>query len=148
MEEVTYKPRINEEPPQEKAFRGRVWLQIYLPLGLGVLVIAGVAAWLWVGSVGSLSLWADISLLLLSPPVFLVGILSFIFLGAVSFGLIRIIQALPAPIRRAENALNRVEKIARRVMDRVARPFLILRAFGAAVRRAVQVLASIFALPK
>jgi hypothetical protein len=68
-----FPPRPSKRNPVTKAaFRRQVWLQIYLPLAGGVLLLAAAAAGLWRADLAGASAWADASAILLLPPVLVV----------------------------------------------------------------------------
>ncbi len=131
-------------PITQAAYRRQVRLQVYLPLGLG-LILVGVVAYL-VGRSGlaAASTWADASLALLLLPFLPMGLLLAAVLAAGVYGLGRLIQWLPGPARQGHALGVRVASQVRRVSDGVVRPLLLLRAASAGLVTGWRMLLSIF----
>ena len=59
--------------PLDDLFRKDVWLQIYTPIILGVIALVAIVATIWVTGQGTASVWADVSLVMLIIPTFILG---------------------------------------------------------------------------
>lgn len=112
------------------------WLWLGLPLLLALLALGALG---WATSAapgGALSAWADISLIWLLLPFFGVGLLVMAALGGMVYGVLKVIDWLPGPLRRGAHIAARVERVAGRVSARATHPFAIVDGFIAAVRAA------------
>ena len=145
MDEMNRTTNSEEQDEKQRAFQRTVWLQIYLPMLAGVLVLGGLVAWIWIAGPGTGSAWADSAFTLLSIPAMILGLLLLGVLGALVYVVILIIQKLPAPAAQVQEIFAQIAVYTRRFADQAARPVLIPRAFWASLRRAGRVLGSIFA---
>ena len=136
------KPKVR--PTSNKEFQKRVWLQIYLPLILIILLVGSLVAYLWVGGVGTYSGWADTALIFLLIPVLLAGLIFFAVVAGLCYGIIYLIGWLPGPSKQGQEIMRRVAFETRRVADLVVRPFFAHNAAKSAFSKAIRHLASIF----
>jgi len=140
-------PRNAEQDPRPKpvgGFRQVVWLQIYIPLILMILVLASLVTVLWVGSVGTFSGWADTALIFLIIPALLVGFIFLVVLAGLCYGIIYLIGWIPGPSKQVREIAERVAHETRRFADILVRPFFAPRAALSALGKAIRHLASIF----
>lgn len=134
-------PRLNrsaifKEDPVEK-HRRQTQLQIWLPLGLCVLVVVGLAALTMLAatqgspSVGS---WAGVSAIALMLPVFAGGFVALILLAALIYGLNKLLAILPEYTFKAQLfafiAAQRIQHAA----DQAARPVVAAKGVFASLR--------------
>ncbi len=137
-------PSERGNPITQAAYRRQIRLQVYLPLGLG-LILVGVAAYLLGRSgVAAAGTWADASLALLLLPFLPIGLLMAAVLAAGVYGIGRLIQWLPGMARRGHAMGVQVSSQVRRVSDAVVRPLLLLRAASAGLGTGWRTLLSIF----
>lgn len=138
-----------EKPVSElasKETRRQVFKQIYLPVGIGVLVLVGMVAGIsWTG-VGTTGVWADISLVLILIPTFLLGLVGLIILVGLTYALLKLIDLLPSPLHRLHAEIERLGKATRQGADGIVRPIFILGAAKAALKAAGSLIISIFQL--
>jgi cell division protein FtsW (lipid II flippase) len=114
--------------PELATFRRQVRLQVYLPLGLGILAVAGVGLGLWLTGVGQASVWADIGLvyLIVTGMVLLLVFLAVVI--ALTLGVSWLILRLPEPAQRLQEIVARIARLVRRVADRSTQPFIGVQA--------------------
>ena len=145
MEILPHKPERN--PITARTFRKQIALEVYLPLGLFVILLAAMVYVLWTLGVGQFGAWADISLVLLLIPLFLLGLLLLGLLIGLVYGLAVVISWLPYPARRGQDLLVRVQATTRKGADMVAKPFLVPGALIMALRHGLEYLLGIFRSP-
>lgn len=122
----------------------QIWLQIYLPLFVGMLLLIGLTLFLRRGAVGTASAWADASTALLLMPVIMLGFLFTLALIALAIGLGYLIGWLPGPIRKGWELLLQVESAVRRGADLAAKPMISAWGLWASLRASVNAVTSIF----
>lgn len=131
-------------PVTRAAFRRQVWLEIYLPLLFGLVVVVGGAVLLWQRGVGDPRAWADASTVLLLVPLIVASLIPLALLVGAAVGAYWLIREIPGPSRRVQGFFYRVELAVHRASDMAARPWVVGSSLGSAVRRSLVVLASIF----
>jgi hypothetical protein len=144
MQPRTRSPASEPRPKPSPRYLRQIWLQIYLPLFVGLLVLIGMVILLRRGGVGTASAWADASTVFLLIPVILLGFLFTLALIAFAVGMGYLIGWLPGPIRKGWEILIQIRSGARRGADMVARPIVSARGVWAALRAAVESVTSIF----
>jgi hypothetical protein len=122
----------------------QVWLQIYLPLLVGLLALIGLVVFVRGGGIGTASVWADASTVFLLIPVIILGLLLTLVCVALSVGLGYLIGWLPGPIRKGWEGFLRVESTVRRGADMAARPMIAAKGLWASLRAGVASVTSIF----
>ena len=127
-----------------KAFRKTVWLQIYLPFMLIVLLLAAVVTVLWIGGAGTYSGWADTALVVLMIPVLLMGLVLLVILAGLCYAVIYIFGLIPEPAKRIQDIAARISVETRRFADLAIRPIFVPRAVKTAIVETIRYLASIF----
>jgi hypothetical protein len=142
----SFQPNLDERP-QAKAYRKQVRIWIFLPLLLGILVIVLLIAMLWVNQAGSFSLWADITLIFILVPFFIMGMILLIVSAGLVYAIALLIGWIPQPAYQIEAALTRVDRLVRRYTRMIARPFMLPSAIAAAWMELVRSIASIFQKP-
>lgn len=125
-------------------FRKQVWLQVYLPLALGLVLLTTLIVVLWRGPVGDASVWADTALAFLMLPVMLVGLLLLALFGALVVGVTLAVRRLPEPFEQARLAVARVEDTADQVAGKAALPVIIPSAIFHTIGAVLRYLAGIF----
>jgi hypothetical protein len=114
---------------QAAGFRRAVWLQVYLPLILGAILVAALIAFALVASGrggGTTSGMADVALVALLLPVMLLGVLALAAIILLSVGVARLIGWIPdrsSIVQRiAAQASQQSDRIARRVAEVIVIP--------------------------
>lgn len=124
--------------------RRHIWLQIYLPLILGAIILAGLGIWVVLAGFGTASVWADVGLVLIIIPTFVIGLLIFAALLGITYGLFRLIGILPDPIDRVYMTVERIGEVISQGMDLVVKPVFAVRKTGAALRAVWKIIISLF----
>ena len=136
-----------ESPFSEKAARDtrrQIWMEIYLPLGIGVMILAALVIWVWQAEFGAVSVWADVALVIVLIPLFVLGLIILIVLAGLTYGVFWLFGWLPDPLHRLQSTIDRVERGAQKGADGVARPMLMFHAAMAMLKAAVGSMVSIF----
>jgi hypothetical protein len=124
---------VDRDPRVRRAFRRQVWLEIYLPLTLALVVAAAAITVNWGGFVASSSSLASVFLaIFLLPFLFLLAPLIVLVLAAV-YGVQLGIERLPAPAAKAQAGVALIASGARRASGVVAAPMAAASAGQAAV---------------
>ena len=136
-----------ESPFSEKAAREtkrQIWMQIYLPLGIGVVILATLVLWVWRAKFGSVSVWADVALVVVLIPLFVLGLITLIVLAGLTYGVFWLFGWLPDPLHRLQSTIARMERGALKGADSAVRPMLVVQAVIAMLEAAVGSIVSIF----
>jgi hypothetical protein len=132
------------KPKPDKTFQKTVWLQIYIPFIFILLLLGAIVAVVWVGGVGSYSGWADSALVILIIPALVLGLILFVILAGLCYGVMVVIGWIPEPAKRVQEISTRVATETRRFADLAVRPLLAPKAAKTAVIETLRYLASIF----
>jgi hypothetical protein len=141
MDAVPSKVRNRENITRKT--RRHLWLQVYLPVALVVIVLAGLGIWVVLAGFGTASVWADVGLVLIIIPTFVIGLLIFAALIGMTYGLFRLIGILPDPIDKVYLTVERVGEVMSRGADLAVRPVIIVRKMGAALKAVWNAIASL-----
>ncbi len=128
-------PIPSRNPTTERKHRREVFLQITVPLAVGVMLILLAAAgviWAGIANTGNVSAWADVSLIWLVIPLMLVV---FLFLGLLA-GLVYVLtlglQRLPFFMHRVQVFFRLVDMRVRKVANGSVEPVMRVQSFSAA----------------
>lgn len=116
------------------AFKRQVRLQVYLPLGVFVLLLAAVVAWFWIGGVGEAGVWADVGLIMLLIPALFVGLIMLALFLTLAILVGKLVGLIPEPANRLRLIVRRVEKETRRGVDLALNPLMNLSAIWSALK--------------
>jgi uncharacterized membrane protein (UPF0182 family) len=116
------------------AFKRQMRLQVYLPLGLFVLLLAAIVAWFWVGGVGGAGVWADVGMITLLIPALFLGLIVLAIFIALAVLIGRLIGLIPDPADRVQSIIRRVERQTTRGVDLALRPLVGLSALWSALK--------------
>ena len=125
-------------PVTQKRFRRQVQLQVYLPLLAALLALVTLVIVLSLQGVGDVSVWADASLVLMTMPICLVGLVLLVAAGAAALGVMRLIGVIPPYTYRVQQGLAQAARQVQRVVDGGARPVMVLNVAGASARAALR----------
>ncbi len=114
-----------------------------MPLIFGVLLIAGLAIFLWPDDSNPGEL-ADVSVICLALPLLLLGLLALVILGIAVFATEKLIHKLPTPFRRADRFMERIESAAKRTGDFTVKPMISTLSAWAGIRAFFRGVISIF----
>ena len=140
----SYRSDPGKRHPLDDAFRNKVRLQIYLPILLGVIGQVILVASIWTTGQGTESVWADVSLMMLIIPAFIMGLILLVLLGVLAYGVAYVIGVLPEPFRRLQEILTQISVSVEKASNLAAKPIILPRAVGAAVEAAFKGIRSIF----
>jgi hypothetical protein len=114
--------------------RKEVLWQITIPFILGLVVLLALA----VGSVflsnGAVSRWASISLIWLILPNLLFTLIFTIILGAILYGVIKLIGAMPGLFLKLYDILDKVQEKLVQFQNTAAKPIFTVGGWTAAVK--------------
>jgi len=120
----------------DEAFRREVWLQIYLPLILGALLIGALVAVAFLSpGFTSTSNLADVSLILVLSQAMLIGVVPLALIAALAFGVWYAIRELPPYLQRAADFMARVADETYTAARYVRSPSLAVRRLVPALSR-------------
>lgn len=130
---------VDSEPHPEiqRRYRLQLWLQILLPLLLGIAIIIGGAYLVAQSGIGSVSAWADALLILFVIPFLLVGLLPLAALAALAYAVGWLTGNISPPFRKVRVAVYRAALTAQRAADLAAEPIIRIGAGKAAAGAAV-----------
>jgi hypothetical protein len=129
VEEVLYNTETRS------AFRRQTARQIYVPLVVAFLILVGLAVTLGVTGTGSFSTWADISLMFISIPAMILGIILLVLTSALVYGISWLIKAIPQPAWKVQQIFVMVAERVNSIADSIARPFIKVNALPAVFQR-------------
>ena len=126
-----------------KSARRQVRLEVYLPLGLSILLLVSSGVLLRRAGVGDPSVWADVGLALLLGMGLVLGLLLLVGAAAAAVGVWHLVRLLPAPFMEARTGLAKARQAALQASDRAAKAVIIPSASLRALQAAFSHLASI-----
>lgn len=124
--------------------RRHVLLQVYLPLALGVIILLGLGIWVILAGFGTTSVWADVGLVLIIIPTFVIGLLIFVALIGITYGLFQLIGILPDPIDKVYLTVEQIKEGASQGADLAVKPMLAVLKAGAALKAVWKEIVSLF----
>lgn len=126
---------MHSNPITQRRFRRSVWLEIYLPLVASSLVLAGAVAGIVLAArVGTISAWADISLILVILPGLALGAILAGLAGGLAYGVWWLVRKAPPYFNLAQDFMARLAKGVRRGSDVAVAPVLGANATLAALK--------------
>jgi hypothetical protein len=121
---------------RHKRQRAKVyWLEIYLPLLAGFLVMGGLVYLIWQVGYGSASVWADLSLVFLLPLAMLCGLIPLVLLAALAAALVYLTPKIPEPMQAVREFMDQLNGRIKTWSYRIERPFIRGRQFRRSARR-------------
>ena len=134
---MDFKPARPQATFSQSQHRRQRLLQIWLPLGLTVLIVLSVAVWAVVAATTpgpSMTHWANVSAVIVILPLCLGAIL----LLAVVIGLIyltaRMYRGLPGMDRKIQSVFFRIETGVRRAADQSVKPVYSIQGWSASLK--------------
>jgi hypothetical protein len=140
----THPADLADKAPLRPETGRRIWLQIYLPLAIGVLVIAGLGVGAWASDFGTASAWGDVGLVIIMVQSILLGTIALAMLAGLTYGVGWLTGLLPRPMRRGEEIMARAAGLTRRASNVALKPMFTLQATWAAVKAVFRGIVSIF----
>jgi hypothetical protein len=134
-------------PEARQKTKRQVRRQITLPIALGVVVLAAIIVLLVRRGVGTPSAWADVSLVFLLVPVFIVGLIIFFVLAALFVISLQLTIEIPYLTFQIYDGIRSAHSGVRRVTSMITRPFFIPSAIRAALKAGLRSIRMIFIRP-
>lgn len=131
MADPDYTRLLPRNPLTYQRHRREMFWQITLPVIVTCLVLLVLAVFAAGLSTERASRWADISLIWMIVPALLFSLLTMIFLAAGVYLTIRLLHILPFYFYKGHNWFLLVNLRVGRIGDRLAEPFLRVRAWKA-----------------
>ncbi|MFQ5922202.1 MAG: hypothetical protein ACE5M4_05105 [Anaerolineales bacterium] len=128
----------------EAAWKNQVRMQIYFPLGLGLLIVGLLIGLLWLSQAGEASVWADISLILLLALAIIFGFVGFVIIVMGVIGVIYLFRVIPPPFDRTREAAFDAQASVSQASEAATKPVIVPRAATYALITGVRYLAGIF----
>jgi len=143
METKHRRPSKRTIRPSTRILRRHLWLQIYLPLIIGSLVVIGMGLSFWLTDVGTASIWADVALVLVAIPIFILGILLFGLLAVFVYGVTRAYGLIPEPAGKVQDFMVKISTGTRRAGELLPKPIMMLKASITAIEKVIYLFTSI-----
>ena len=119
---------------RKSAYKTQLWLQIILPVALAFLLAILAAAAIAQGGAAHTSQWASLSLIWMILPLLLLLLVFLVVLGAMIYGLARLLDILPRYTRLAQNYADILAAKTRRFADKAAAPVFFVEKTRAEAR--------------
>ena len=145
-EEMSSSLRRFQRPPNpvtQAAFRRQVGREIYLPIGLAILLMVGLVALVVSLGYGTRSSWADVSLVLLAAPLAILLVLLTAVLGAGIYLMAVLIREVPTVTSTLQDGAEQLEGAVRRGSDLAVQPIIAPAGVAAALAEVGRALRSI-----
>ena len=121
-----------------KRHRRELAWQILLPMVVSVLGFIALIVLIYFATFegnGDVARWAAISTIWIILPLMLAGLVLFALLGALVYGMKRLLEITPTYTGMAQDYVHRIASYVKRGADMVVRPVLFLDSIGASIRR-------------
>lgn len=128
----------------EASFCRQVRLQIYLPLGIGLLLLISLAVGLGTTGVGGTSNWGNISLIFVILPLLILGLVAFAIVAVLIYAIGRAMQGIRGVSYGVQQKVAEIATIIQQGSDRLVYPIISIRSFWWASCEALSGIASIF----
>ncbi len=113
--------------------RREVRIQIYLPLIVGFLFLTVVVIALVTAGFGTTSAWADVSLILMIIPIFVLSLIILAAFLALTVGVVQLRNIIVDPLRQVYQYIVQFGKGVNKASDTMTKPWISLHANLAAV---------------
>lgn len=133
-------PKVSPHP---KHLRDRVW-QIWVPMGIAVLIVLGVMVYavvLATGAGNAVAEWASVSLIILILPALLGALVFLAITAGLAFVVTLLIGRLPYYTRKIRVFLLNLNRTVERLGNQTTKPFVTYNSWRAGVRRGREVVA-------
>lgn len=129
---------ITPNPQTQSAHRAQMLRQVWLPLGISlliILVLAGLVIGAGVRGSDNVSRLSSLSLIYaIILPTAAFGLVGLVLLGLMIFLLSRAIRGLPLTARRVQNAVQQGVTVLNHAADTAVKPIINIKVFNARVR--------------
>ncbi|MBE9478709.1 MAG: hypothetical protein IMY80_01995 [Chloroflexi bacterium] len=119
------------------------WVWIYLPFLVGILVLVGIGILVVRAGFGSVSAWADTSLIFMLLPMIILGLVLVVLFGAMIYGIVKLITMIPEWFTIIRRFFWQAENAVQQAGDIVVRPFTVMKSSWAALQESYGWLVSI-----
>lgn len=124
---------LPRNPVTHRIHRREVLRQIILPIA-AVLLVAGAGVYLVIYyQIGSLEKWAEMASILLIGFIFVVLLIPLVLLVALIYVASQMLRQLPPAARRAQSAIEKVQRQIRSGADITVQPLIQIQSFVAMV---------------
>jgi len=130
-------PARKPNPTTQRKHRQEVLLQITLPLVVGALIILVITIGVVIAGMrgtGDVGRWAGISLIWLVVPAMFFTFIFLVVMGALVYGLARLIGILPGYTRIVQDFFIMISGRVRQVADAAVEPVLRAKSYRASLR--------------
>ena len=124
-------------PETKSKHRSEVFWQITLPLILGGLLLGGACVLFSIrafGQGGDVGVWRDISLIWLILPLMLVSLIPLVILGALGYGITKLLGIAPGYMVQAQNIFKNISAAVENISRKIKVPFDKIRAMSERIR--------------
>ncbi len=119
------------------------WVWIYLPTLVGILVLVGIAFLIFRAGFGSVSVWADTSLIFMLLLAIILGLVLVVLFGSMVYGIVKLIAIIPVWFTSIRIVFWQAENTVQQAGDIVVRPFTVMKSSWAALQESYGWLVSI-----
>ncbi len=132
-------PEDVSRPPENRDY----WVWIYLPSLIGILVLVGIAFLIVRAGFGSVSVWADTSLIFMLIPAIILGLVLAVLIGSMVYGIVKLIAIIPVWFTSIRIVFWQAENAVQKAGDIAVRPFTVMKSSWAALQESYSWLVSI-----
>ncbi|MEN6409571.1 MAG: hypothetical protein ABFD44_07670 [Anaerolineaceae bacterium] len=129
---------LKPNPKTQAAHRAQMVRQVWLPLGLSIVIILALAVLVILGGVSgsdNISRLSSLSLIYaIILPSAAFGLVALILLILMIYLLTRANRGLPLTASRVQNAVNQAAAVLRKAADAVVQPIINVQSFNAKIR--------------
>lgn len=133
-------PPVQRNPVTHQKHRREVFLQITLPLVIGILILIFLVVMTGMAAAEPVRRWSDISLIWLTTYRLLIGLINLILLAGLAYGLTRLVSVLPIYARQVQDFFVLVGRRVALIMDQLVEPMLKIHSFLAGAQKLGQIL--------
>ncbi len=129
------------ETGNKNSTKNQIFVQIYLPLIVFILIIIGVAVLSILSTTNNFDLtahWANISFVLLSVPALVTGFIVFVLLALLVFGQYKLIRWLPIQLKKLYALVLTVSAYIWKFTNQLSRPIIEVKSKNASLQRLVK----------
>ena len=126
--------QVQRNPITKQKHRSEVLWQITLPLVIGIVILLTLAVMAGLATSTQASQWADISMIWLIAPTYLVGLITLVVLAGLIYAIIRLILVLPPAAYRLHKSIILFATRINAAQNKIAEPFLRVQVFTASLR--------------
>jgi predicted PurR-regulated permease PerM len=128
-------PKPERNPKTHQAHQREVFLQITLPLIIGLIIALALAVLAVVAATsdGNIKQAGDAALIFLIIPLMFVTVLFTLIFSALAYGIIRLNGTLPFYTKQAQDVMEQVRRQVQVGSDKAVEPILKIRSFLASL---------------